>query len=713
MQRYAWHGVYCALVSVCFYLYHDSANADSFTIVDGQVITTTQTLNDNETGEIESGGQLNTTGNNNHGIDAPGDNVNINNAGSISTTGDDADGIFSDGINATITNSGKISTTGDDAWGIHVEGDQSTISNSGSISTTGDDSYGIISEAANGLITNNGQIINQGDFGIGIVADGLNNTTINNGLIKTTGNPSGGIGVMDLNNANTINNGTIIVEGGNVSFGIDTLALNDNNTVNNGSITVNGDISVGIESSAFNNNNTINNGSITVNGDISVGIESFAFANNTTTNSGSIIVNGDNSAGIFADGLNSNIINNSGDVFVTGMGSFSIVTDIGDDTLNLLSGSRIIGTIDLGGGTDTVNISGANTSAVMTLTNVETINSSVPGVVNGNVVTTVDPTGQSVQGVALSNFTSAIHNVISQRMVQTPALAPLQLASLELSPGMLFQERQPIVWGEVFGSRRDRGDDGLVLEHTHDYKGFTGGYERDYNKARIGLMAGFADSNIATDVSSIETDTDSFFAGAYGHWYLGKVNLTTTLVGGAEDHDNDRLVVDNLNGIETARSDFSSVFLSPSVTLSSAYTINEHFEFRPSATLTYNVAWYDDYTEAGTTRSNLTIDDHTVQSLHGRVQLAVAMALNDMSEFELRTGFTTRHTDDDDVDANLAGTNFSYAAAGDDSVQGGFVGGNLRFHTTDRLDVLADIVYHGASGDEDEISARLQFEYRF
>lgn len=568
--------------------WHTPIYAESFTVKNGETAGTKTLNNANETGIIEAGG-------------------------TISTTGITAFGIESTGTDVTITNNGAITTMGNNADGIRSTGTDATITNNGAITTTGDFSAGIISGGADAVIINSGAITTTGSVAIGINAAGADAVIINSGSIHVSGSNANGVNLDDF-------------------FGT------------------------------------------------------------------------------------SNTLNNSGSIIATGAATRAIIGGGGSNTLNLLTGSRIIGEINLAGGNDTVNVLGLPLgSAQMTFTNAEniTLAAGLPGVVVGNVVTTVDPTGQSVQGVALSNFTSAFHSVISQRMVQTAALAPIQLASLELSPGMLFQEREPIVWGEMFGSHRTRGTDGNVLSHTHDYKGFTGGYERDYNKARLGMMAGFANASVSTDSDSINTDTDSFFAGVYGHWYFDKVNVTTALAGGVESHDNDRTVVDNLNGIETARSDFSSVFFSPSVTLSSAYTLNEMFEFRPSATLTYNVAWYEDYAETGTTRSNLFIDDRTSQSLHGRVQLAVAMALNDISEFELRTGFTTRHTDDDDVNANLAGTNFSYASASDDSVQGGFVGGNLRFNATDRLDVLADVAYHRASGDEEDISARLRFEYRF
>jgi len=386
--------------------------------------------------------------------------------------------------------------------------------------------------------------------------------------------------------------------------------------------------------------------------------------------------------------------------------------------MNLLTGSQIFGTINMNGGT--VNIASANTSSVL---NISLASINLPGnngVQTGNiglqaggVLTVIDPTGLSVRGVALSSLTSSFHHVISQRMAQTDTLPPVQVASLGPSPGMLFQEREPAVWGEVFGSRRQRDDDGLVLAHTHEYHGFTGGYEQDYRNVRLGVMAGFSDANIETDILSVDTDTETFFAGVYGLWHLGKLNLTASLAAGIEDHDNKRTVVDNMFGIETARADFINVFFSPSVTLSSAYTFADHYEFRPSATLSYTVARFDDYTETGTTRANLTIDDRTTKIMDGRIQLAVAMALNKASELEIRTGITTRHVDDDKINASLAGSSFKFSAAGDDSVEGVFIGGKLRYKVAERLNLLADVEYREARGSEYDISARLALAYRF
>lgn len=70
--------------------------AASFTIVNGQVVTTQQNLNADKTGTVEAGGQLNVA------------NANVTNSGTISTIGSGVFGIQSTGANATIKKSEKI-----------------------------------------------------------------------------------------------------------------------------------------------------------------------------------------------------------------------------------------------------------------------------------------------------------------------------------------------------------------------------------------------------------------------------------------------------------------------------------------------------------------------------------------------------------------------------------------------------------------------------
>ena len=319
----------------------------------------------------------------------------------------------------------------------------------------------------------------------------------------------------------------------------------------------------------------------------------------------------------------------------------------------------------------------------------------------------------------LSNTTLAIHNNVNQRLAHHKPLKPIQVATSELTSGMVFQEREPQIWGSALGAKHSRGLEGIALGYDHDYVGFTGGYEVSFYKARMGLLGGFVKTNIKTTgdafgrLRSIDTDTDSFFVGAYSQYFLGNINLTTTLMVGYEDHDNDRAVVDNLNGFETAQGDFSSFFISPSLTLSSAYVLDEYFELRPSATLAYSGGWYEDYAESGTTRSDLVIDDRDAHALTGQLQLAAAYSPYEDNELELRAGAKARYTDNDNIDVSLAGTNFQIPNASDNDVYGGYIGMNLRIAVKEKISLIANVEQGFASGNENHTAIMVKLEGKF
>lgn len=327
----------------------------------------------------------------------------------------------------------------------------------------------------------------------------------------------------------------------------------------------------------------------------------------------------------------------------------------------------------------------------------------------------MDSTISSSQGTGQAIVSNIIHKVINQRISHNKALGLIQGegASLELSPGMLFQDRAPVAWTRVFGGQsKHASQKSTSLGYEQDYYGFSLGYEQDINTTRIGLIGGLVKSD--TDgKNSFATEADHYFLGAYAHYKLTSYNnISTSLIGGYVDYDNERVVLNNINGIERANSDFNSGFLSPSVTLNSAYTLTQDLEIRHSVTATYSIAWLDDYYESGTTNSNLTMDDRTLSAITLRTQIALGYALNATSELEGRIGYQSRHTDDENTHASLGSSRFDYGNVTDDNIHGGFAGLNLGYAITDQLSVNADIEYGRANGDESYASGHLNIEYR-
>ena len=605
---------------------------------------------------------------------------------------------------------------------LSVDGDTGLIISGGIIDTSGTNGRRAVSVAADNVdVTNNGSISCKRSVDcISINGNRTNVTVINNGSITASGTQGDGVAQNNGSNFIFINNGSISTSG---TAGETVINFGDNGSItNNGTLTTTGAVqNVFTEGDG---DQVTNNGIITASANnasaIVVGFNGGSGIGSTITNNNTIRVTGSGSTGILMVNASGTTINNSGLISAEQSATAAIDGSNNSETLNLLSGSQIIGTIDLDDGTDTVNISGANNSSTLTLTDTEVIRLvNDNGLIVGTVATVVDPTGQSISSAVLSNTTLAIHNNVNQRLAHHKPLKPIQITTLELSSGMVFQERAPQIWGSAIGVRRTRGREGIALGYDHNYVGFTGGYELSFRKARMGLLGGFVKSRVKTKgdafgrLRSIDTDSDGFFAGAYSQYFLGKINLTTTLMAGYEDHNNDRAVVDNLNGFETAQADFGSFFVSPSFTLSSAYILNKNFELRPAATLAYSGGWYEDYAESGTTRSDLVVDDRDTHSLTGQLQLATAYTPYENSELELRMGAKVRYTDDSDISLSLAGTDFRVPNASDNSVYGCYIGMNLRIAFIDKINLIANLEQGIANGNESQTTAMLKIEGMF
>ncbi|MEX0901964.1 MAG: hypothetical protein WDZ76_04430 [Pseudohongiellaceae bacterium] len=183
-----------------------------FTIADGEVRSTQQILNDNGTGLIEAGGELNTT--DVAAIFAPGHDVTITNDGSISTTGPHGSfgesiqikpgsGISSTGHNAAITNNGSI--VSNDYRALQVFGNNSTVTNNGSIVQPDNGREAIFFDGTGGILINSGTIAAETDAETAIAGgDGANTLVLQPGS-SITGlvDFAGGADVFELGGSGT------------------------------------------------------------------------------------------------------------------------------------------------------------------------------------------------------------------------------------------------------------------------------------------------------------------------------------------------------------------------------------------------------------------------------------------------------------------------------------------------------------------------------
>jgi len=688
-------------------------------------------------------------------------------------TGAGADTLFFSGSTVNVDNidtgagaadeEGWLTINDDDGYDINVTGDMLTILNStvsvndkielgagddGEVSTIVEDDDNESITVGDMLTILNSTVsateIKTGD-GADILTIGASNVTAN---IKTGagGDLVGVLGVSKINGTVDLGSGEDIFyldEGSILSAEeINTGAGNDQMTLYSDSEVTVGNIYFGIGPE-----NDIDTLDIYGSLEVANNIEFGGGADKMTLYSGSEVTAGsiDFSGGADTMTLNtgstvtaSRIDFGDGDDKMTLYSGSNIAGDIyfgkGDDWATINQGADITGSsFDFGEGYDTLEIVDAN----VTITpNYKNIGSSEPEEENriesepepenkivdasslllptdDGTIMTLSKTGQAAKGPVLSSLCTGLHGVVNKRLTHFKP-AQIKLAATRITPGMLKTPKQPQAWGDVFRSYRKRDDESGVPGYDHEFKGFTGGLERSINRLRIGLLGGYSHAVTEADNKTFQTKSNSYFGGAYGQYDFGRIKLAASLIGGYEDHDNDRYLTDNLFGAETARADFGSIFLSPSVTVSADFTVAHRLLLRPSATVVYSAGWYDDYHEHGTTQSNLLMDSRTIQTLNPQLQMAAVYTFSDWCELELNAGGTARYMDTGTVNGNVSGgSDFRFTTSGDDNVYGAQVGGYLSADVTDRLELYINAQFTDATGGEtqDFFMAGLKFKF--
>lgn len=706
--------------------------AQDITVIDGQIVkypvtlATGADLNVEQGGQIivnksdavagddghvvVNGGRIETGGSLSEGIDIDDFNTVIN-TGIVKTGGSFSDGIYVEDFN-TIINSGIIETIGGSSDGIDVE-KFNTVTNTGVIETSGNNAEGITVDDHN-AVTNVGVVETGGENAEGIYAY-YYNTVTNAGLIETGGKRSMGIKVYDYNAV--INVGVVETSG----LGATGIEVDDYSSVTNvGIVETSGFDAAGIEvddknavtntgriktsgknSSAIvvegDYNDVSNNGVILTRGAFSNGIDSNGNGN-TLSNAGWVKTTGE-SASAVSLGTNS-ALTNTGTLIATGAGSHAVLGGFGTQTVTIGQGSQIIGAFDLGKGDDIVNVEGGPTiSQVLTVENVETVNvaDNFIGVVEYNevskTISSVDLTGT----MSLGALTGALTDSVQQRIHAQAGLTG--------------------AWASVFGQHRDLEAFGSRQGYSFAFGGVMGGYERAVGIGRFGVVGGASINELETqDFDSTTLDGQSIFAGAYFNTLFGPAKLITGLLAGIESNDSERILVDNLNGRQTARGTIDSTFVSASMGIAgTGWALGGGgLTLQPSGLVNYTASFQNDYTERGAARGNLSVDSRISQQLSARAQLALDYTVFSGVQAVLRTGVDARTSFEDDIDAILEGQPLTLG--GDDINEnfiGGFVGLGAAFAPNDRFSVSGDVEYQFGQDDTETFAAGINVNYTF
>ena len=356
----------------------------------------------------------------------------------------------------------------------------------------------------------------------------------------------------------------------------------------------------------------------------------------------------------------------------------------------------------------------------------------------------VDPTGPAAQAASVEALSTRINQILNQRLSGglrggSHAARPVSsgmnqsnnqitqrlsgglaggrhaLRPLPLAAGATGGGDGPLLWGEVFAAERRRGQDGLTLSHVHDYQGLVFGAEQvdSGGQQRLGVLFGYADADIRTDLRSLELDTGSLFGGVYGRFSRQALAINLGLNLGYESHDN-RRYIPQLQ--QVAEADYHSIFVNPWLSLSRAWPLREGLELRPALMLNYSVARYDGYEERGGQGFALAVAGRTAHNLSTRLQLAGVRTEPDTGhELGLRLGVEGRLAGGGHFEGRLGGSSFDYSDAEDRSAQAVFIGLDGRHALSEALTLQLDVEYSHHIGGVSERSlggfVRLEYAY--
>lgn len=637
-----------------------------------------------EVGVVELGGRINITTDDEIGILSTGTGASIINRGTINSTGSNSDGIYSGGIGASISNTGAIFTYGLGARGISSTETDATIINSGNINTTGFGGFGIETIGSNAIIMNKGDIETVGESAYGIVSRGVNVVITNDGLISTTGFQARAIESL-AQNAYITNNGNIKTTGQS-SHGIN-MASADGRIINRGSIFTSGDGSIGVNSSMV-GSTLFNFGEIATSGISFADAVVMSGANSSVTNYGKIAVSGDISFALVMSGADSTVTN-YGQIAASSGSTYAILGGNGKQTVNIMPGSRITGRINLEGtgDDDQVNFYGFDGSASITVESSEFINILNSNATQiGNKILYIDPSIYAFSRRNLNSMTTAAHSSVAQRFT---GVSPSRSTGPIKTNQITNPQGDSTLWANTFIQKDQRDPEEHIQAYESYLTGVVIGHELVDKVSPLGIFGGMAKSD--TNSSRNGRQSDSFFFGVHGRHDVNSIQLSASMLLGYREHQLQRQVLDNLNGLMTASSRTSGLFVSPSLSISSTNTKLGSFGIQPSATITYSLERVNGYSETGANQSNFLFGQQKIEALSTRLQLEKTQTMSG-GEFIVRAGVHSRNTRSRDVVSSINGTEFTINSQSEDRTVGLFAGvqADTRLTGSLRLKLTAD-----------------------
>ncbi len=375
-----------------------------------------------------------------------------------------------------------------------------------------------------------------------------------------------------------------------------------------------------------------------------------------------------------------------------------------NDTLNVLSGSELNGTVDFGNGND--NMGGTNPDDIDTLNIGPGVNAeitfadnsgndsdieSAPEIITGGATVVslnedgtelviVDPTISAAHGASTNDVSNAIFNAITKN-INAGDGASGQVTRLAFFPNDNTDITEKRAWGSWFGGHSEFDGSASLARYKNRHGGFIVGMERGTIETggAFGFFGGYAQNTLEIAGGSSETNTNSLFAGAYLKRKMGVFDVNAALTFGINENKSERVV-----GLTTATGDFNGYFISPSVEISAPISPLKKLPVVASLGVNYTGLFLDGYTETGT-GAPLTVGDNEQHFLGVRAELAAPFTyVNDDGaaiSFDVRTGIDSEFSlGSGNVAASVAGTPFNLSGQADDNISG-FLGFDLKYES--------------------------------
>lgn len=433
----------------------------------------------------------------------------------------------------------------------------------------------------------------------------------------------------------------------------------------------------------------------------------------------------------------------------------------GNNTLNLLPGSRIVGNIDLGLGPAAVNFfSGHDISSVTSfgvpcgcgfieggLTDTgSTVNvtGGAPYVINGNTVAILDPTSFANADRNVVDVTRTITSLVTSRLTNPAPIggngssaigfAPTGNVARDMAndafagiPALAYASNDRVlmsnpsftaadgtsIWAQGFGGQRIQQADAPTLRSVSNFYGGVLGIDKTVQPGlRLGgfIGGGAIKSNI--DLNSGSTSSDIGFGGVYGRYAMGRAFLDFSLLGGYSNNDVKRTIANNLvpGGYEYAAGKYNGWFISPEVAYGLKQSLGNNLTLTPSARVRYLAAGFGGYDESGSS-TNLNVASRTSHNFEERGELKLTHTTNATPTEQLQLSGTAglialQRVGDSNVNTILLGQSLAFATPGKGSIVGFYAGAGFDWRNATGVSVFGAAEFTAMSDQSQTITGR-------